>query len=89
VAVDVHGDALLTGSTTGGLTTTAGAFQSSYGGNTDAFAIEIDTTGRFVSYASYLGGSQTDAGTGIRVDSLSNAYFSGIAGSCSFGPLGT
>jgi hypothetical protein len=79
IAVDSAGDAYITGSTVTGSTTpsddfphTAAVFQPQYGGgNADAFVTELDPTGSNLLYSSFLGGTNTDAGFGIAVDSSS------------------
>jgi RHS repeat-associated protein len=88
VALDSSNDAFLTGSSTGSLSVTTGAFQTSYGGNTDAFVVEINPAGNTVTYASYLGGSSTDVGNGIGVDVNSNAYVVGDTNSTNFPTAG-
>ncbi len=71
VAVDSTGNARVTGWTTGGFTAANnGGFNSGPGGGTDAFVARIDTSGlsTAVNFASILGGSSADHGTGIAVD---------------------
>ena len=52
-----------------------------YGGGTDAFAARIDTTATTSTatshYATFLGGSGTDIGTGIAVDVSGTSYLTG------------
>jgi hypothetical protein len=55
---------------------TPGAWQTVFGGIADAFAAKLDPSGNLV-YASYIGGTGQEAGTGIAVDSSGNAYVSG------------
>ena len=59
-------------------------FQQTYGGNTDAFVAELATGGSTLVYSSYLGGSGTDFGQGIAVDSSGNAYVTGSTQSKDF-----
>ena len=63
---------------------TAYPFQRIYGGNTDAFVTQINTTGSNIVYSSYLGGSGADFGQGIAVDSAGNAYVTGSTQSANF-----
>jgi uncharacterized repeat protein (TIGR01451 family) len=96
IAVDTTSGALITGltSTTDFNILGAGAtvFQPTYGGGAyDAFFAHIDTaTGTCVvntvcpSYTSYLGGSGTDIGTGIALDSRQNVYMAGETSSSDF-----
>jgi len=54
------------------------AVQPAYGGDIeDAFVAEIDAQGSSLVYSTYLGGSGTDVGGGIAVDSGGNAYVTG------------
>ena len=57
---------------------TAGAIQSTYGGNGDSFVIKIDTSGA-KAYATYLGtsGNDGDGAAAIRVDGSGNAWIGG------------
>jgi hypothetical protein len=83
VAVDAAGNAYLTGWTTGvGFPTSAGTFQSSFGGGgQDAFVTEVVPIAQVgvggLVYGSYLGGDGVDGGTGIAVDQAGNAFVSG------------
>jgi Bacterial Ig domain/Carboxypeptidase regulatory-like domain/IPT/TIG domain/Beta-propeller repeat len=76
IAIDGSGNAYITGSTSGDLPT-VNAFQPSYAGNSDAFVARLDVTGSSLLYASYFGGSGSDFGEGIAVDSDGNAYLTG------------
>jgi hypothetical protein len=102
IAVDASTDAYVTGSTastdfnvTG---TTATALQSTNGGGTDAFVAKlgIACTGTScttftipLDYFSYLGGSGTDVGTAITVDSTSGARITGWTNSTNFPIVGS
>lgn len=94
IAVDPSGNAYITGSTSSTdfqqpVAGSPAAFQSSNGGGTDAFVAKINNpiTGTGTSsnlqltYFSYLGGSGTDSGTGIVVDSIQGARVVGTTGS--------
>jgi hypothetical protein len=78
IAVDPVGSAYVTGSTRSTnfpvrgrgpwwrLWRRAGALQPTYGGGwSDAFVTKLDPTGSALVYSTYLGGTGTDAGTGI------------------------
>jgi hypothetical protein len=86
IAIDASGDAFVTGSTVSpDFPTTAGVFQSTYGGgNDDAFVTELDPTGSTLIYSTYLGGSNTDNGYGIAVDTSGSAYVAGQTCSVDF-----
>lgn len=52
--------------------------QSNYGGGTyDAFVTKFSTTGSSLVYSTFMGGSGTDSGYAIDVDSSGNAYVTG------------
>jgi Beta-propeller repeat len=70
IVLDSTGNIFVLGTTSSvNFPVTIGALQATPGGgNTDAFIAQYDPTGRSVTYASYLGGSGLDAGTGIAVD---------------------
>jgi hypothetical protein len=85
VALDNSGDAWVTGSTSGNLPTTAGAFEPVYaGGGSDAFVLGLDPSGSGLVYSSYLGGSGSDQCYAIAVDGTGHVYVTGATGSSSF-----
>jgi len=88
IALDSSGDAYVTGSTVSTDFPISGAvFQTTYGGgNADAFVTELNPAGSALVYSTYLGGSATDTGNGIAVDSgnPASAYVSGQTCSLDF-----
>jgi len=83
IAVDVDGNAYVTGWTnSGNFPTTPGSFQPTGGG--DAFVTKLDPTGSALVYSTYLGGSGGDRGLGIAVDAAKNAYVTGYTDSTNF-----
>ena len=95
VAIDAAGDAYVTGQTYSTdfpiyppakttSTSPTPAFQTVYGGAGDAFVTELLSTGNKLVYSTYLGGSGTDWGYGIAVDSSNNAYVTGATQSGNF-----
>jgi Beta-propeller repeat len=87
IAVDASGDAYVTGPTKStNFPTTAGAFQTSYGGNGDyeAFVTKLNASGTGLVYSTYLGGNVFDNGYGIAVDGSGNAYVTGSTKSANF-----
>jgi len=85
IALDVDGNAYVTGSTfSSDFPTTGGAFQAVYGGSGDAFVTKLNPTGSALVYSSYLGGNAADGGGGIAVDSQGNAYVTGGTTSANF-----
>ena len=64
---------------------TPGAFQTTFGGGPgDAGVIKLNPSGSALVYATYLGGSANDGGDGIAVDSLGNAYVTGVTSLSNF-----
>ena len=85
IAVDGSGNAYVTGYTVStDFPTTAGALQTTYGGNNDAFVSKLNASGSALVYSTYLGGSANDYGYGIAVDSSGNAYVVGSTASTNF-----
>ena len=89
-AVDVGsgGNAYLVGQTfSSNFPVTAGALQTNYGGNGDAFVAKfnrrLDGAASLV-YSTYLGGSANDGGVGVAVDSFGDAFVTGGANSPNF-----
>ncbi|WP_217697922.1 Ig-like domain-containing protein, partial [Sinomonas mesophila] len=85
IAVDSAGNAYVTGTTTStDFPTTTGAFDTAANGGADAFVTKLDATGTSLVYSTYLGGTSTENGTGIAVNSAGNAYVSGFTNSVNF-----
>jgi hypothetical protein len=88
VAVDSSGNAYVTGQTSSpNFPTTSGAFQTSFGGNYDAFVTKLNATGSALVYSTYLGGNGLDQsvdGLGIALDSTGSAYVAGGTTSTNF-----
>src|SRR5258708_6111825 len=79
IAVDSTGAAYVTGYTNG-IFPTLNASQNAFGGGSqDAFVAKLSPSGALV-YSTYLGGSTTDLGLGIAVDSAGAAYVTGYTG---------
>ncbi|MDO8472870.1 MAG: SBBP repeat-containing protein [Dehalococcoidia bacterium] len=90
IAVDDRGYAYITGVTAsnnfvGGVTP---GYDTSFGGNTDAFVVKLDREGTSLVYATFLGGISFDAGKGIAVDKYDNAYIAGATMSADFPAAG-
>jgi hypothetical protein len=84
LALDAVGNVYLTGSTSSSDFPTVGPVQNILGGGTDAFVSELKADGSALVYSTYLGGSGTDSGSGIALDSSGNAYVVGAAASANF-----
>ena len=64
--------------------TTAGSFQPTPGGGTDAFVAKLNADGSGLAYSTFLGGSGADEALGIAVDLLGSAYATGGTTSSDF-----
>jgi hypothetical protein len=87
IAVDGSGNVYVTGFTSATNFPTLNAFQSTYGGGSDAFVAKFNPSQSGTAslvYSSYLGGSQGDQGFGIAVDALGNAFLTGETASTDF-----
>jgi len=82
LAVDTSQAVHLSGSTTSSDFNLTNAFQTTFGGVSDAFVAVLPTatnvgTGTQGEYSSYLGGGSTDRGTGVAVDPNGVTYVTG------------
>jgi uncharacterized repeat protein (TIGR01451 family) len=86
IAVDSAGNVYLTGYTFSSdfPGVTASSIQSSNAGGRDAFVAKLSPAGSALLYSTYLGGSGTEFGNSIAVDSAGNAYVTGSTGSGDF-----
>jgi hypothetical protein len=84
IAVDSSGDAYVTGWTDSADFPTTNPLQPTYGGDEDVFVVKLNAAGSALVYSTYLGGSLQDDGEGIAVDSLGNAYVTGLTRSANF-----
>jgi hypothetical protein len=85
IAVDGSGFAYVTGSTLStDFPTTPGAYQTTFGGLTDAFVTKFSVDGGSRVYSTYLGGSSDDQGLGIAVDGSGHACVAGFTNSTNF-----
>jgi hypothetical protein len=85
IAVDGPNNVYVTGQTSSFNLPTLSPFQPSIGGGgTDGFVAKFRTSGGQLDYATYLGGSGQDGGTGIAVDAAGNAHVTGSTASANF-----
>ncbi|MEO8380533.1 MAG: SBBP repeat-containing protein [Acidobacteriota bacterium] len=96
VATDAAADTFITGATTSpDFPTSVGAFQSTKAGaaptlappdpgTSDVFIAKLNPAGTALLYATYLGGTNDDAGNGVTVDAVGNAYVVGTSYSTDF-----
>src|SRR5262249_48609441 len=99
IAVDGAGNAYVTGETNStaptcapAFYTTPGAFETTFNGAIDAFVVKINPAQPGLAsllYSTYLGGSRTDIGYGITVDTTGNAYVTGTTSSSAPPPTGS
>jgi hypothetical protein len=80
IATDAAGNAYVTGGAGADFPTTAGAFQTTFGGGVDAFVTKLNPTGAALVYSTYLGGNGEEEGVRIALDALPspNAYVTGF-----------
>jgi hypothetical protein len=88
IAVDGNYNAYVVGTTAAlagveSFPVTTGAAQTSPGGAGDAFVAKLTSTGA-LGYATYLGGSGSEQGAAIAVDSTGQAYVTGLTQSTDF-----
>ena len=93
LAVDAFGQAHVTGSTFFADFPTANALQSTYRGNTDAFATKLSATGDRLLFSTFLGGTgaenigtlrSTVPSSALAIDQVGNIYLAGKTGSRDF-----
>ena len=85
IAVDNSGSTYVTGQTdSANFPTTVGAYQTTFGGIYDAFVSKLNATGSGLTYSTYLGGSGSDQGGGIALDSSGSTYITGNTQSANF-----
>ncbi|MFX0204652.1 MAG: SBBP repeat-containing protein, partial [Candidatus Hodarchaeota archaeon] len=76
LAIDSAGNCYVIGPTDSDDFPTLNAFNDTYSGAGDVFVAKINMTGNLV-FSTYVGGSGTDFGIGIEVDSAGNSYITG------------
>jgi len=95
IAADAAGNAYITGATSDpAFPVTASAFQTKLAVPnsqpmnqflpTDTFVAKLDSTGTAMTWATFLGGTGSDQGTSLAVDSAGNTWVSGFTSSTDF-----
>lgn len=89
IAIDSAGNAYVTGETdlffnASGFPTVNARQPNPGGGFNDAFVTKFNAAGTALIYSTFLGGSSTDVGNAIAVDSAGNAYVTGYTFSSNF-----
>jgi hypothetical protein len=80
IAVDGSGAAYVTGFTStddGSFPVNGGPDLSANGGTGDAFVAKVSPSGASLEYSGFVGGDESDAGTGVAVDGTGAAYLTG------------
>ena len=84
IATDSAGNAYITGSTQSANFPLVSPLQFGLQGVQDAFVTKLDPTGSALVYSTYLGGTLSDTGNAIAVDSVGNAHVGGTTYSLDF-----
>ncbi|MEW5986682.1 MAG: SBBP repeat-containing protein [Chloroflexota bacterium] len=64
--------------------TTAGAYDTTYNGNSDGVVVKVNPTSPVLVYSTFIGGNALDVGNDMAVDGSGNAYLAGHANSYDF-----
>ncbi len=91
IVVDVSGNAFVTGYSNDGAVdypTTAGAFETSHNGSSDAFVTKLNPTGSALVYSTFISGTSSDSGRGIAIDASGNAFVTGSTQSTNYPTTG-
>ncbi|WP_051630036.1 DUF7948 domain-containing protein [Lacrimispora aerotolerans] len=85
IAVDTQGCVYAVGSTNSiDFPVTPGAFQTSNAGGSDVFITKFSSDGSSLIYSTYLGGSGSDTGNAISLDTQDCAYVTGATTSANY-----
>ncbi|MGA3024793.1 MAG: SBBP repeat-containing protein [Bryobacteraceae bacterium] len=84
IAVDSGGNAYITGLTSSSDFPLANPLQASYSGTAKAFITKLNAAGNALIYSTFLGGSSSESGGAIAIDSDGNAYVAGDTSSADF-----
>jgi hypothetical protein len=84
LAVDLSGNAYVTGVTNSDNFPTYAAFQAVKNGGSDAFIAKLTSNGGTLSYSTFLGGDASDWAFAVTTDAASNVYVAGVTNSANF-----
>ena len=85
IALDGSGNVWVTGgSSSADFPVIVGAVDSSFNGTADVFISELSANGSTLLYSTYLGGTQSEAGNDLALDSAGNVYVTGHTYSLDF-----
>lgn len=78
IAIDGAGNAFLAGDTwSANFSTTAGAYDTTFDGNSEIYVVKLNGDGSGLVYATFLGSSDVDFSYDMTVDEAGNAYVTG------------
>ena len=83
IAVDKDGNSCVTGLTSSTNFPTKNAYNTTYGGNVDAFVAEFNSTGALI-FSTYFGGNNFDTSEGVAIDGNGSCYVTGVTSSTNF-----
>jgi hypothetical protein len=87
---DSSGNAYVTGFTLStNFPTTTGAYDLTHNGGTDAYVFKLNPTGTSLGFCTFVGGSGSDSGYGIAVNSSSDIFVAGGTSSSNFPTAGS
>jgi hypothetical protein len=85
IAVDLVGNAFVAGGTlSADFPITPGAYQGSINGNYDVFVLKLNQNGSSIIYSTFIGGSSQDTGHSIAINTIGEAFLTGITESVNF-----
>ncbi|HEY2913521.1 MAG TPA: SBBP repeat-containing protein [Candidatus Angelobacter sp.] len=85
IGLDPSHNVYITGTTSeSGYPTTAGAFQTTIAGGSDAFVTKLSTGGGSLIFSTFLGGSGTDGSSGLHLNSAQMVFLTGTTSSANF-----
>lgn len=77
VAVDASGNVYMGGTTSSANFPRVNAIDMTLGGTTDAFVTKLNGLGPGIFFSTFVGGSGTEAGVSLAIDSATNVYLTG------------
>jgi hypothetical protein len=84
IAVDSQGNAYVTGITFSADFPVVNALQPTYAGRGDVFVVKLTADGSVLVFSTFLGGSDSETGHSLAVDTDGNVYVTGVTSSLDF-----